>query len=209
VKLYYTPGACSLSPHIVLREAGFDFELEKVDLSTHKTESGADFYTINPKGYVPALVLDDGQVLTEGAAIIQYVADLRREAHLAPPPGTLERARLQEQLIFIAAELHKAYAPLFSPAASEEAKAAARDNVARRLDLVERQFSDGRPYLLGQQLSVADIYLFVVAGWAEKMGVGLERRPKLADFLNRVRSREAVQAALRAEGLLEAAQQAA
>lgn len=209
MKLYYTTGACSLASHIVLREAGFDFEMEKVDLSTHKTESGADYYAINPKGYVPALVLDDGQVLTEGGAIVQYLADLKPEAHLAPPPRTLERARMQEQLIFIAAELHKAYGPLFVPSASEEAKATARNNVARRLDHVERQFSDGRPYLLGQQLSVADIYLFVVAGWAEKMGISLNRWPKLAAFLDRIGSRPAVRAALQAEGLLEPAQQAA
>lgn len=209
MKLYYTPGACSLASHIVLREAGFDFEMEKVDLSTHKTESGADFYAINPKGYVPALVLDDGQVLTEGGAIVQYLADLKPAARLAPPPGSLERARMQEQLIFIAAELHKAYGPLFLPGASEEAKAAARDNVARRLDYVERQLSDGRPYLLGQQFSVADIYLFVVAGWAEKMGIGINRWPRLAAFLERIGSRRAVQEALQAEGLLEPAQQAA
>lgn len=209
MKLYYTPGACSLAPHIVLREAGFDFELERVDLSTHNTESGADYYAINPKGYVPALVLDDGQVLTEGGAIVQYLADLRPEVGLAPPPGTLERARLQEQLIFIAAELHKAYGSLFLPGASEEAKAKARDNVSRRLDHVERQLSDGRPYLLGQKLTVADIYMFVVARWAEEKGIGLKRWPRLADFLQRVGSRNAVQAALKAENITEPAQQAA
>lgn len=209
MKLYYTPGACSLSPHIVLREAGFEFETEKVHLDTHKTESGADFYSINPKGYVPALMLDDGQVLTEGGAIVQYLADLRPETGLAPPPGTLERARMQELLIFIAAELHKAYGALFSPAASEDAKKAARENVARRLDHIERQLADGRPYLLGQQLSVADIYLFVVARWAEPMGIGLERWPKLAAFIERIGSREAVEAALRAEGQTERAEQAA
>lgn len=203
MKLYYTPGACSLASHIVLREAGFDFEAEKVDLSTHRTESGTDFYTINPKGYVPALVLDDGQVLTEGGAILQYLADLKPESRLAPPAGTLERARLQEQLIFVAAELHKAYGPLFMPGASEDAKAAARKQVARRLDHVERQLGDGRPYLLGEQLTVADIYLFVVAGWAGEKGIGLERWPKLAAFLERIGSRPAVRAALEAEGLAE------
>jgi len=209
MKLYYTPGACSLATHIVLREAGFEFETEKVDLATHRTESGADFYAINPKGYVPALMLDDGQVLTEGGAIVQYLADLKPEVGLAPPPGTLERARMNEQLIFIAAELHKAYGPLFSPRASEEAKAAARENVARRLDHVERQLADGRPYLLGQELTVADIYMFVVARWAQQMGIGSGRWPKLAAFLERIASREAVQAALRSEGLVEPAEQAA
>jgi glutathione S-transferase len=209
MKLYYAPGACSLSPHIVLREAGFQFESEKVDLATHKTESGADFYSINPKGYVPALVLDDGQVLTEGAAIIQYLADLKPEAHLAPRPGTLERARMEEQLIFIAAELHKAYGPLFSPSASQDAQAAARREVARRLDQVERQLGDGRPYLLGHQFSIADIYMFVVAGWAGQKGLVMERWPKVSAFLERVGSREAVRAAVAAEGLEEPQKQAA
>lgn len=209
MKLYYTPGACSLASHIVLREAGFEFATEKVDLATHSTESGANFYTINPKGYVPALMLEDGQVLTEGGAIVQYLADLKPEAGLAPPPGTLERARMNEQLIFIAAELHKAYGPLFSPGATEEAKAAARENVALRLDHVERQLSDGRPYLLGQELTVADIYMFVVAGWAEQMGIGSGGWPNLSAFLERIGSREAVRAALRAEGLAEPAEQAA
>lgn len=209
MKLYYTPGACSLSPHIVLREAGFAFDAERVDLSTHKTESGADFYTINPKGYVPALVLDDGEVLTEGAAIVQYLADLKPEARLAPPAGTLERARLHEQLVFIAAELHKAYGPLFSPGASEDAKATARKEVARRLDHVERQLADGRPYLVGDRLSIADIYLFVVGGWAKEKGIGLERWPKLAAFLDRIGSRPAVRAAMEAEGLVDKAAQAA
>lgn len=203
MKLYYTPGACSLASHIVLREAGFEFDTEKVDLATHTTESGADYYAINPKGYVPALMLDDGQVLTEGGAIVQYLADLKPEAGLAPPPETLERARMNEQLIFIAAELHKAYGPLFLPGASEDAKAAARENVTRRLDYVERQLSDGKPYLLGQQLTVADIYMFVVAGWAEQMGIGSARWPKLSAFLERIGSREAVKAALQAEGLVE------
>lgn len=203
MKLYYTPGACSLASHIVLREAGFEFDTEKVDLATHSTESGADYYAINPKGYVPALMLDDGQILTEGGAIVQYLADLKPEAGLAPPPGTLERARMNEQLIFIAAELHKAYGPLFLPGASEDSKAAARENVIRRLDYVERQLSDGKPYLLGQQLTVADIYMFVVAGWAEQMEIGSGRWPKLSAFLERIGSREAVKAALQAEGLVE------
>jgi glutathione S-transferase len=208
MKLYYTPGACSLASDIVLREAGFEFEAERVDLATHRTENGADFYTVNPKGYVPALELEDGQVLTEGGAILQYLADLKPEAALAPPVGTLERARMQEQLIFVASELHKAYAPLFSPGASKEAKATAREEVARRLDHVERQLGDGRPYLVGEQLTVADFYLFVVAGWAKDMGIDLEERPKLAAFLDRISSRPAVRAALEAEGLVKGSPQA-
>lgn len=209
MKLYYAPGACSLASDIVLREAGFEFEAERVDLATHRTENGADFYAVNPKGYVPALELDDGQVLTEGGAILQYLADLKPESALAPPVGTLERARMQEQLIFVASELHKAYGPLFSSGASEEAKAAARKEVARRLDHVERQLGDGRPYLVGEQLTVADFYLFVVAGWAKDMGIDLEERPKLAAFLDRIASRPAVQAALDAEGLVKGSTQAA
>lgn len=168
-----------------------------------RTASGADYYAINPKGYVPALVLDDGEVLTEGGAIVEYLADLRPDADLAPPAGTLARARLHEQMMFLAAELHKAYGALFAPSASEEAKAMARDDVARRLDHVERQLSDGRSYLLGQQLTVADIYLFVLAGWTTVTGISLDRWPRLAAFLDRVGSREAVRAALQAEGLVD------
>ena len=134
MKLYYSPGFCSLSPHIVLREAGMDFELERVDLARRKTETDVDFTQINPKGYVPALRLDDGQILTEGSAIIQYIADLRPDAGLAPKPGTLERVRLQEHLNFIASEYHKAFAPVFSSDTSEATKATAITNIGHRLD---------------------------------------------------------------------------
>jgi len=202
MKLYYSPGACSLSPHIILREAGLNFELERVDMATRTTETGADFAQINPKGYVPALQLDNEQILTEGAAIVQFIADQRPEADLAPASGTLERARLQEHLNFIASELHKAFSPLFNPAASEEAKRAAPANVARRLDHFEKVFSDGRPYLLGNQFSVADAYLFVVSTWTGPTGIGLEKWPRLAAFVERVAGRKTVQAAMRAEGLV-------
>ena len=201
MKLYYTPGACSLSPHIVLREAGVDFELERVDLAAKTTESGADCRAINPKGYVPALRLDDGQVLTEGAAIVQYVADRRPDARLGAPAGTLERVRLQENLNFVASELHKAFSPLFSPAISAEAKEAARAKVRQRLDDVERMLSDGRKFLAGDQFTVADAYLFVVAGWAKPTEIGLASWPHVEAFVNRVGEREAVREALRAEGL--------
>jgi glutathione S-transferase len=201
MKLYYTPGACSLSPHIVLREAGLDFELERVDLAAKKTESGADYRGINPKGYVPALRLDDGQVLTEGTAIVQYLADKRPDARLAPPSGTLERVRLQENLNFVASELHKAFSPLFSPATSAEAKEAARAKVRQRLDDVERMLSDGRKFMAGDQFTVADAYLFVVAGWAKPTEIGLASWPHVEAFVNRVGEREAVREALRAEGL--------
>ena len=202
MKLYYSPGACSLSPHIVLREAGMDFEIERVDLGSHRTETGDDFAQINPKGYVPALRLDDGQVLTEGAVIVQFIADLRPESDLAPKPGTLERARLQEHLNFIAAEYHKAFGPFFSSDASDTAKAAAATNVGRRLDYFERIFADGRSYLLGDTFSVADAYLFVVSNWTKPTGIGLDKWPNVSGFVTRVAGREKVREAMRAEGLL-------
>ena len=202
MKLYYSPGACSLSPHIVLREAGLDFEIERVDLGSHLTETGADFLQINPKGYVAALRLDDGQVLTEGAAIVQFIADLRPESGLAPKPGTLERARLQEHLNYIATEYHKAFGPLFSSDASDAAKATAATNVSHRLDYFEQIFADGRSYLLGETFSVADAYLFVVSTWTKPTGIGLEKWPNVSGFVTRVAGREKVQQAMSAEGLL-------
>lgn len=201
MKLYYSPGACSLSPHIILREIGAPFEIERVDLATRKTESGADYAAINPKGYVPALKLDDGEVLTEGAAIVQYVADQAPQTGLAPAGGTLPRARMQEHLNFIASELHKAFGPLFSANSSDDAKDAAKVNVAHRFDHVEKSLSDGRSYLLGEAFSVADAYLFVVSNWAKPTGIGLEKWPRLAALVERVASRPAAQAAMRAEGL--------
>jgi glutathione S-transferase len=201
MKLYYSPGACSLSPHIILRELGISFDLERVDTATKTTESGEDFRTVNPKGYVPALRLDDGEVLTEGAAIVQYIADTNGASELAPPFGTLGRARLQEHLNFVASELHKAFSPLFRADASEEAKAAASANIGRRLDHIEHVLSDGRSYLLGDKFTVADAYLFVVSSWAIPAGIGLDRWPNLAAFVERVRSRPAVKAAMKAEGL--------
>lgn len=203
MKLYYAPGACSLSPHIVLREAGLNFELERVDLATHKTESGADFRAVNPKGYVPALRLQDGEVLTEGAAIVQYLADIAPQSSLAPKPGTLARARMQEHLNFVASELHKAFGPLFTPGTSEEGKKAAVVQVGRRFDLIEKVLADGRPYLLGQQFSPADAYLFVVSGWAAPTGIGLAKWPKLAAFVERVAARPKVREAMKAEGLIK------
>lgn len=201
MKLYYAPGACSLSPHIVLRELGLPFDLERVDLATKKTASGADFLKINPKGYVPALQFDDGEVLTEGAAIVQYLADQKPDARMVPAVGTLPRTRLQEQLNFLASELHKAFTPLFQRNASEETKTAALSNVERRLDLVEQMLADGRPYLMGDAYTVADAYLFVLSGWSKPTGIDLAKWPKLSAFVQRMRQREAVGAALQAEGL--------
>ena len=203
MKLYYSPGACSLATHIVLRELDLTFELVRVDTSTGRTETGTDFRSINPKGYVAALELDDGQILTESAALLQYLAELRPEAGLAPTGG-LARARLQEQLNFISSELHKAFAPLFNPATSPEAQQAAAARVSDRLEHYEALFSDGRPYLLGQTYSVADAHLFVVAGWAVPCGFGLDRWPHLKAHGQRIADRPAVHAAMTAEGLIAA-----
>ena len=204
MKLYYAPGVCSLSPHIVLREAGAVFTIEKVETATRRTETGHDFTAINPKGYVPALVIDCGEVITEGAAIIQYIADRFPAANLAPDYGTLARTRLQEQLNFIASEVHKAFYPLFNPAASAEAKAAAIVTVSKRLDYIESLLSDGRPYLLDGTFSIADAYLFTVASWTGPTGISLERWPHLTAYLKRIGDRPAVRAAMQAEGLIAA-----
>ncbi|HEY9538711.1 MAG TPA: glutathione transferase GstA [Kiloniellaceae bacterium] len=201
MKLYYMPGACSLASHITLRETGAAFDLDKVDGKQKRTERGADFTAINPKGYVPVLALDDGEVLTEGAAILQYIADQHPKAGLAPAAGTLARARLQEQLNFVASELHKAYSPLFNPALPEPEKAAARERVGQKLDVMETLLSDGRSYLVGDSFSVADAYFFVVANWSGHTGIDLERWPHVAAYQQRIAARETVQAALKAEGL--------
>ncbi|HEY8564411.1 MAG TPA: glutathione transferase GstA [Beijerinckiaceae bacterium] len=205
MKLYYSPGACSLSPHIVLRELGLPFALEAVDLKTKKTEAGADFTAINPKGYVPALQLEDGEVLTEGAAIVQYLADKHAPGTLAPAAGTVERARLNGHLNFVSAELHKAFGPLFNPALSPEAREAALATIGRKLDVAERALADGRPYLTGSDFTIADAYLFVVLSWGPYLGVDLSPWQSLTAFTRRVAARAAVQAALTAEGLQKAA----
>ena len=201
MKLYYSPGACPLSPHIVLCELGLPHELVKVDLKTHLTESGIDFTTINPKGYVPALELDDGQLLTEGPAIVQYLADLKPAAGLLPPAGSLERARVQEWLTFIGTELHKSFSPLFNPAASADWKAAARANLERRFSYVDQALA-GRDYLTGANFCVADAYLFTVTNWSGFHQMDLAPWPNLAAYQKRVMARPAVQEALRAEGLI-------
>jgi glutathione S-transferase len=201
MKLYYSPGACSLSPHIILNEGGFSFDKEKVDLASRKTETGADYTAVNPDGYVPALLLDDGQVLTEGPAIIQYLADRVPEKKLAPPMGTIERYRLMQWLNFISTELHKGFAPLFNPQAPEEWKAVATAQLARRLSSVSQQL-EGKDWLLGNDFTVADAYLFTVLGWGRYVGIELERWPVLKAYQDRVFMRPAVQSTLKAEGLL-------
>jgi glutathione S-transferase len=204
MKLYYSPGACSLSPHIVLREAGLPFDLVKVDTKTKKTEQGEDFSAINPKGYVPTLQLDNGQRLTEGPAIVQYLADQVPEKKLAPANGTLERARLQEWLNFITSELHKGFSPLFMPTTPEDYKSIAQQALIRRLTFVDQSLSSAKkPFLLGDTFTVADAYLFTVANWAGFIGLDVKSLTALAEFQGRVRERPAVAAALRAEGLLK------
>ncbi|MCX8005559.1 MAG: glutathione transferase GstA [Burkholderiaceae bacterium] len=200
MKLYYSPGACSLSPHIVLRELGAPFELVKVNLKTKRTADDRDFTTINPKGYVPALELDDGQVLTEGPAIVQYLADRNPQAQLAPANGTLQRYRLQEWLNFISTELHKQFSPLFAPNTPDATKDIQRERLANRFDWVSRQLQ-GRDYLLGNAFSVADAYLFTVLSWCGYVGIDLAKWPTLAQYQARVAARPAVQQALQAEGL--------
>ncbi|HJV26220.1 MAG TPA: glutathione transferase GstA [Aromatoleum sp.] len=204
MKLFYSPGACSLSPHIVLCELGLPHDTEKVDLKTHTTAGGVDYYTINPKGYVPALQLDDGQILTEGPAIVQYLADRKPEAHLLPPPGTVERARVHEWLTFIGTEIHKSFSPLFRPDASADWKSAARKTIEGRFDFVDKTLAE-RDYLTGPQFTVADAYLFTIAGWAPHVEIDLARWPALAAFHKRVAARPAVQQAMRAEGQLKQA----
>ncbi|WP_027257614.1 MULTISPECIES: glutathione transferase GstA [Leisingera] len=203
MKLYYKPGACPLASHIALYETGQSFEIEAVDTAAGRTASGADYRAINPKGYVPALGLDDGSVLTEGAAVLQYIADSNPKAGLAPEAGTLARARMQEQLNWIGTELHKAFGPLFRDGTSEAGKDAARTAVAGKFDLIEAQLEDGREWLVADRFSVADAYLFVVSNWANFTGIDLARWPRLAAFVSRIAARPSAQAAMRAEGLIQ------
>jgi glutathione S-transferase len=202
MKLYFSPGACSLSPHIVLLEAGLPFTTERVDLGKKLTAGGADFRAINPKVYVPALELAEGAVLTEGPAIVQFLADQAPQSGLLPPVGAVERYRVLEWLNFISAELHKNFGPLFNPAASDDMKNAARTNLTNRFAYVERKL-EGQDYLSGSQFTVADAYLFTVASWSGFLQFDLSAWPSLQAFLARVAARPAVQQALRDEGLLK------
>jgi glutathione S-transferase len=200
MKLYYSPGACSLSPHIVAQEAGIAVQLEKVDMKTKQTEHGEDFLAINPKGYVPALLLDNGELLTEGPAIVQYLADLKPESALAPANGTFARYRLQEVLGYISSELHKTYSPLFAPTTPAEVRQGREDHLRKRYALIEQTLSS-QPFLLGDQFTAADAYLFTVTNWANFLKLDLSSFPNLMAFQKRVASRPAVKAALHAEGL--------
>jgi glutathione S-transferase len=200
MKLYYSPGACSLSPHIVAQEAGIAVQLEKVDMKTKKTEHGEDYLAINPKGYVPALLLDNGELLTEGPAIVQYLADLKPESALAPANGTLARYRLQEVLGYISSELHKTYSPLFAPNTPADVRQGREDYLRKRYALIEQTLAS-QPFLLGDQFSAADAYLFTVTSWANFLKLDLSAFPNLLAFQKRVAARPAVKAALHAEGL--------
>ncbi|HUJ00610.1 MAG TPA: glutathione transferase GstA [Usitatibacter sp.] len=202
MKLYYAPGACSLSPHIALREAGLPFDLVKVDTKTHRYEGGGDFYSVNGKGYVPVLELDGGERLTEGPAIVQYIADRKPESGLAPKAGTLERVRLQEWLNFLTSEIHKGFTPLFSPETPEDYKPVARKRLAGRFDWLSKEL-EGRQYLVGDRFTVADGYLFVLLGWTHFVGMKLEDWPVLKGWRENIARRPAVQAALKAEGLVK------
>lgn len=202
MKLYFSPGACSLSPHIVLLEAGLDFTTERVDLGTKQAAGGADYRLVNQKGSVPALRLKDGAVLTEVSAIVQFLADLVPEQNLVPPPGSFERYRLAEWLNYIATEVHKGFSPLFNRAASPEARDMAISALTVRFGYLARSL-EGRDHLMGERFTVADAYLFTVLNWCGFAGVDLAPWPVLQAFQARVAARPAVQQALRAEGLVK------
>jgi glutathione S-transferase len=202
MKLYYMPGACSLSPHIVANELGIPLALVKVD-DAKKTSDGEDFWAINPKGYVPAVQLDNGQLLTEGTAIVQYLADRKPESKLAPAAGSFERVRMQETLGYINSEIHKSYSPLFNPKTPDEVRAERVEYLLKRYVLLEKQL-EGKQYLFGDQFSVADAYLFTVTTWAAYVKLDLSGFPNLLAFQARVATRPAVHQALVAEGLAKA-----
>ena len=201
MKLYYSPGACSLSPHVVLREAGLDFELVLASTKTHKLADGTDYYAINPKGSVPLLELDNGERLSEGPVIVQYLADLAPASQLAPANGTMARYRLQEWLNFLTSEIHKGFSPLFNPATPEDYKPLAKARLADRLRIVDAAL-EGKAYLMGDQFTVADAYLFTLTNWAQPVGLDISNLAHLGAYRARVAARPAVQAAMKAEGLL-------
>jgi glutathione S-transferase len=202
MKLYYSPGACSLSPHIALHESGLKFEHVLASTKTHQLADGTDYYTINPKGYVPLLEFDDGTRLTEGPAIVQWIADQVPEKRLAPPAGSMARYRLQEWLNFITAEIHKAAGVLFNPAMPEEGKTIYRSKLNERYAYVDKQL-EGKQFLMGDDFTVADCYLFVVSNWAKPLNVDLSPYKNVGAYLQRVASRPSVQAAMKHEGLLK------
>jgi glutathione S-transferase len=202
MKLYYLQGACSLASLISLLEVGTKFEPVAVDRKTRKLPDGRDYTEVNPKGYVPALELDDGEVLTENTAVLPYIADLKPSANLAPPVGTLARFRLQEWLGYLNSEVHKNFSTLFNPSVPDAMKQIAKDNIARRIALIEDRLGD-KQFLLGDSFSVADAYLYVILSWRQKLGVDLSGFPKVTALYERIRARPSVQSARKAEGLAD------
>lgn len=203
MKLYFAPGSCALSPHIVLEELGIPHTVVRVDNRTKKLESGEDYLAVNPRGYVPALALDDGTILVEGAVLVQYLADLRPEAGLAPPHGTLARWRLEEWLVFIATELHKGYSPLFNARLPEESKAILRERLTLRYDWLAKEL-DGKAFAMGEAYSVVDAYLFTILRWGTAQNhMEVAKWPVLAAYAARIAARPAVRRAMAAQGLLK------
>ena len=200
MKLYFTPAACSLSPHIVAHEAGIPLTLAKVDTQTKKLADGGDYWAVNPKGYVPALQLDNGEVLTEGPAIVQYLADQKPAANLVPAAGTFERYRVQEMLGYINSEIHKTFSPLFRPTTLPEVRKEREEYLRKRYTPIEQKLAKG-PYLFGEQFTVADAYLFTVTNWTNFLKLDFSEFPNVLAFQARVAARPAVQAAMTAEGL--------
>jgi len=202
MKLYYWPGACSLSPHIVSREAGIDLQLAQLDRAERKTADGTVLSNVNPKNQVPVLELDDGQKLTEGPVIVQYLADQKPASGLVPPPGTMERYRVQEWLNFITSELHKTFGPLFRPTTPDDFKATLRDMLGQRFDWIDKQLA-GKQYLMGDKFTVPDAYLFTVLRWSPRVGIDLGKWKNISAYLDRVGARPKVQEAMKVEGLLQ------
>jgi glutathione S-transferase len=203
MKLYYAPGACSLSPHIIVREAGLNVDLEQVNNQEKKTKSGKDFWTVNPKGQVPVLELDNGEKLTEGPVVVQYLADQKPTSGLLPPVGSMERYRVQEWLNFITSELHKSFGPIFRPTTPEEFKKISKENLAKRFDYLDKQVA-GRQYLMGDRFTVADAYLFTVLRWTARIEMDLAKWPNLKAYFDRVAARPKVHEAMKDEGLIAA-----
>jgi glutathione S-transferase len=201
MKLYYSPGACSMAPHIVAREAGYVFDLDKVDLPNKKTADGGDYWKINPKGYVPTLMLDDGQILSEASVICQYLADQKPDSGLAPTFGTMERYRLMEALNFVSAEVHKQVGALFNPKLTPEMRTVQLGNIEKRFNALEKLL-DGKSYMLGDRFSVADAYLFTVLNWTNIHKIDVAPWPNIQAFIARIAQRPKVKEAMEKEGLL-------
>ena len=201
MKLYFAPGACSLSPHIVLEEAGLAIETEQVNNQEKKTKSGKDYWTVNPKGQVPALQLDSGEMLTEGPVIVQYLADQKPASGLVPPAGSIERYRVQEWLNFITSELHKSFGPIFRPTTPDAYKTISKENLGKRFDWLDKQLA-GKQHLMGDKFTVADAYLFTVLRWSPRVEIDISKWSNLKAYVDRVAARPKVQAAMKAEGLI-------